>query len=73
MAEHEDHHLRFVVRTQVVQQKEVWKNREDSQGGPGYYPFDVVIFEDEFMTLDVKTEIKRLVRLLMERNGKYVQ
>lgn len=35
---HPDQHFGYELRVAVVQLKEVYKNKEDSHGGPGYYP-----------------------------------
>lgn len=40
---HPEHHIGFVFRCEVVQKKEVFKNKEDSHGGPGYYPEEEIV------------------------------
>lgn len=37
-SDHPDRLIGFEVTTTVHMKLETWRNREDSQGGPGYYP-----------------------------------
>ena len=62
--DHPEHHIGFAIRHDVIQRKEVYKNKEDSHGGPGYYPQDVVVatFYRELAPSDVVTTINRVAR-----------
>jgi hypothetical protein len=41
--DHPDRHLGYELRTELVLKMEAFKNKEDSHGGPGYYPVEQVI------------------------------
>jgi hypothetical protein len=37
------HHKRFVLKIELIQEVDAFRSREDSHGGPGYYPKEIVI------------------------------
>jgi len=42
-SERPDLHTAFVLKVEIIQKKERYKNKEDSLGGPGYYPQEEVV------------------------------
>lgn len=43
MDKHPRQHKFYRLNIRIVEEVDVWKSREDSHGGPGYYPEEVLI------------------------------
>jgi hypothetical protein len=43
MADHPRQHKYYRLNIRVIEEVDVYKNKEDSHGGPGYYPSEVLI------------------------------
>lgn len=60
----ETHHIKFLYRQTVVQIIEEYRNKEDSHGGPGYYPreYTVISTESEVQPEGLNEMVKKVAR-----------
>jgi hypothetical protein len=52
--QHLPKHKSYRLQIKVIEERDVYRNKEDFHGGPGYYPDEVVLVHSNQMISDAK-------------------